>query len=458
MPYETHEVRCCRDQAKSGWTKYSACPYNVWGESILKALPDAPSDGCYHAETYSSAAAICTANDGRLCTKQELLSDCSRGSGCSHDRDLIWSSSEVVPTAPPSAAPTIEPTTASPTVSIAPSSSPTSSPSGIPTSTSSPTAIGALGETGRVAVSDLGSPVETWYVYANPVVVAFINTRNGDESVDVRVKDVTSRSFKLFLEGSPSLDGEHTDEEVSYIVMEEGKHELDGGLVVQAGRHATSCVHRGGQSFVGDQVDFDTPFAGTPAVLATLNTYNNGEFMSSLTTDVKTTDFEICQEALETDSDVASETIGWMAFETGVNTTSGGSPYIAGYAVEDAAKDGVGETGYTIDLAPAGFADLPDLVVNVYGEKGTDGSYARGAGTFNAVTQTVFAEEDVEKDSERGHLSEPFAWVGFGHNTFLFGTSQPLSTAALGCKLATEECEASIECCSGECFGDGKCM
>jgi len=92
---EPHEVRCCRDEALAGWSKNSGCPFNVWGESVLKAMPDAPSDGCYHAESYESAVVICEANNGRLCTKEELLGDCSRGTGCYHDKDLIWSSTPV---------------------------------------------------------------------------------------------------------------------------------------------------------------------------------------------------------------------------------------------------------------------------------------------------------------------------------------------------------------------------
>ena len=82
-------------EALTGWTKNKRCPYNVWGESVLKAVPDAPGNGCYHAETYESASDICKANNGRLCTKEELLGDCSRGTGCIHDNDLIWSSTPV---------------------------------------------------------------------------------------------------------------------------------------------------------------------------------------------------------------------------------------------------------------------------------------------------------------------------------------------------------------------------
>lgn len=311
---------------------------------------------------------------------------------------------------------------------------------------------GAVGETGRIGLTHVENTISFRNSYVNPVVVAFMNTRNGADSTDVRVYDVTANSFKIFLDEAPGNDGPHVEEEVSYIVMEEGSHTIDGGLTVQAGRHTTTSVRRATQNFVGDEITLDAEFTGTPAVLATLNTYNNGEFMTTLVTDVFDHNFELSQEALETGSTATEEMIGWMAFSTG-----SGVNLISGYAPADRLKDGVGQNGITIDLTPAGFSALPDLVVGVYGEHGKDGSYARGAGVFSATTQAVFAEEDMTQDTERQHNSEPFAWVGFAHDSDLFSVSAT-SYEASACKVAEDECADSSECCSGECLGDGNCM
>mmetsp|Transcript_34186 Transcript_34186/g.102258 ORF Transcript_34186/g.102258 Transcript_34186/m.102258 type:complete len:287 (-) Transcript_34186:157-1017(-) len=278
----------------------------------------------------------------------------------------------------------------------------------------------ATGETGRVTTTSDGVTVNTRYVYAKPVIVAFINTRNEPESTDVRVKDVTSNSFRLFLEETPHMDGWHGGEEVSYIVMEAGRHTLEGGLVVEAGRHITSRVHVGGEEF-NDQISFAMPFDTTPVVITTLNTHNNGAFMSSLTTGVKETKFKISQEALQTGTTAVSETIGWMAFSTGKGTTSGGSPYISRYDLDDGIQNGVGETKYSIDLAAADFGAPPDLVVGLVQFDGWDGVYARGAGEFTATLQTIYAEEDQQLDLE---FSVPVMWVGFGHNSDLYAQAE----------------------------------
>ena len=86
---QTHEVRCCSDTEIGGWSKrHASCP---WAES------DDGMGGCHHSKTFPEAEAICAAAGARLCTKDELTSDCTRGTGCGHDRDLIWSSGDTAP-------------------------------------------------------------------------------------------------------------------------------------------------------------------------------------------------------------------------------------------------------------------------------------------------------------------------------------------------------------------------
>lgn len=83
-----HEVRCCSDTPISGWHQPPGCPYAT---SYLGG-PRGP--GCYDDQTHSAAAAICAENGARLCTRQELLDDCTRFTGCGHDTALIWSSTK----------------------------------------------------------------------------------------------------------------------------------------------------------------------------------------------------------------------------------------------------------------------------------------------------------------------------------------------------------------------------
>ena len=102
---ETHEARCCSDtNLGSGWSQLSnrgAICTNVWGRS------EDSNEVCQDALNYGEALAMCANLGGRLCTAEELLADCTRGSGCSHDNDLIWSSTDVTPSSIPSMNPSI---------------------------------------------------------------------------------------------------------------------------------------------------------------------------------------------------------------------------------------------------------------------------------------------------------------------------------------------------------------
>jgi hypothetical protein len=89
---EEHEVSCCSDAkpAGSGWVEPNAvCPTGIF---VLRR-PDGDNDNCNHAATYDAAVAWCADNGGRLCTEAELNAGCTRGIGCGHDADLMWTSS-----------------------------------------------------------------------------------------------------------------------------------------------------------------------------------------------------------------------------------------------------------------------------------------------------------------------------------------------------------------------------
>jgi len=46
---------------------------------------------------WSEASDICTSVGARLCTKDELVADCSAGGGCQFNSQMIWSSTDEDP-------------------------------------------------------------------------------------------------------------------------------------------------------------------------------------------------------------------------------------------------------------------------------------------------------------------------------------------------------------------------
>jgi hypothetical protein len=77
-PNQLHEVRCCSDTSLgNGWKQHANCQaagFGTWGESDISGV-------CNRAKTYNEAVDICEAVGARLCTEEELLADCARGTG-----------------------------------------------------------------------------------------------------------------------------------------------------------------------------------------------------------------------------------------------------------------------------------------------------------------------------------------------------------------------------------------
>ena len=77
------QVRCCSEVKLSpAWgSRRSGC--SVWGESNA-GWP------CTRDKTFAEAEAICQAAGARLCTRDELVSGCTAGTGCGFDFELNW--------------------------------------------------------------------------------------------------------------------------------------------------------------------------------------------------------------------------------------------------------------------------------------------------------------------------------------------------------------------------------
>ena len=90
---EKHEVRCCSDTEKAGYFKRNGC--SVWAGSKFSTI-GAGNAGCAHNKTLAEAIAICQKENARLCTANEITNKCTIGTGCGHDRDMIWTSSAVL--------------------------------------------------------------------------------------------------------------------------------------------------------------------------------------------------------------------------------------------------------------------------------------------------------------------------------------------------------------------------
>ncbi len=86
---EEHEVRCCKEQKfnRGGWS--SNCEdFDEWIKGRSKI------DNECHYLSFWDAFQLCNDADGRLCTKTEVEKSCVKGTGCSYDREQVWTCTE----------------------------------------------------------------------------------------------------------------------------------------------------------------------------------------------------------------------------------------------------------------------------------------------------------------------------------------------------------------------------
>jgi len=86
---EVHEVRCCKEQEDNGGGWRSKCEdFDPWIKGRSKIESEC------HKKRFWDAFHLCNDADGRLCTKEEIENSCTKGTGCGHDADLVWTCTE----------------------------------------------------------------------------------------------------------------------------------------------------------------------------------------------------------------------------------------------------------------------------------------------------------------------------------------------------------------------------
>ncbi|MBS3766136.1 PKD domain-containing protein [Candidatus Bipolaricaulota bacterium] len=173
-------------------------------------------------------------------------------------------------------------------------------------------------EIGKVTVDTEWKRVELSNAFRNPVVVAKPLSYNGGDPAVVRIQNVDSRSFQIRVQEWDYLDDTHTNERVSYMVMERGSHGLTTDMRVEAGITETDATG----SF--EQVRFSTSFRRTPVVISSVMSYQGSQAAVTRNQNVSRSGFEVMmQEQEANEPQHAEEKISYIAIEPGTGMFSG---------------------------------------------------------------------------------------------------------------------------------------
>lgn len=270
-----------------------------------------------------------------------------------------------------------------------------------------------IGESGKVILADSidGGIYETVTFstyYKRPVVFVFMTTNNDIRAAQVRVRNVTRNSCDIFFQRDDGLT-HPSSEEVSYLIMEEGVHQLDRGGFVEVGFVESDAVYSKGVTDTRETVNLTHAFSTTPAIIHSLNTNNNGSFMSSMVRSASSTSFSIQQNALETGNSPQVEKIAWMAI------TPGAFDYYEAEILPDSYTGGANRINFLNT-----YNNNPDIIVKGVDQDGGDGYFMRGNGNLTTGFIDVFTEEDQQADAETGHTTESPVYIAVRSNSIFY--------------------------------------
>lgn len=243
-----------------------------------------------------------------------------------------------------------------------------------------------IGEVGTIKdVTNKWGTVKLTRTYRNPVIVANPISSKGTQPAHARIRDVTknSSSFKIRIEEWNYLDGAHSPEDVSYVVVEAGEHTLPNGKKVAANRLSISGSFKA--------VKFPTSFSTNPVVFASVYSPKKNESLVTRLQKISKTGFEIKTQREEKAPRVKSRIGGYIAIP--VETYKYGSnTFFVGRVPKR-----VGDKWYTFEFKP--LKGAYSFIADMQTVTGVDtGSIRYRTRTEKSIQIKVSEEQSLDKE------------------------------------------------------------
>lgn len=270
-----------------------------------------------------------------------------------------------------------------------------------------------IGEINHIAdLNQVNQTIELSNTYINPVVFALPLSYNGSDPAIARITDIQDDSFSVYLQEPEYRDGKHNRESLSYMVLEAGSWQLADGTVLEVGTVNTNSTTTSSWS----NINFASDFAATPAILSQVQTNYGSQFVRTRQTSSSVNGFELAleEEELLKPTGHATETIGWLAIESGSGAWDG-LQYQAG-------KTGtrIDHTWDTITFEQS-FEDTPNLFASLASYRGGDSAGLRYLNLGSSDVQ-IKVEEDRSQDHELSHTVEAVDYLAIAGSGNLSAT------------------------------------
>ncbi|YCO03997.1 DUF6701 domain-containing protein [Vibrio sp. VNB-15] len=223
-------------------------------------------------------------------------------------------------------------------------------------------------------------------------------------------------------------------EDIDYLVIEPGVIKFDSDAMIVAGEVSSNLTYSniGGSTYRSKEVKFrdfglNTSFASAPGVLVQLQTrknYSGNEplWLSSIALNPTTKGFSLIIDRSEVTRNSVLSRSEDVAFVAGL-----GQGFVNGrkfWLGDGSTRNTLGDLDDNVikpvtegclqvsDFPVSGFKSAPVLLASKRTRNGNNGGWLRRCSvTKNGVA--LINEEDMQRDSERGHVVEPFSYFLF---------------------------------------------
>lgn len=269
-------------------------------------------------------------------------------------------------------------------------------------------------EVGRVTM-DWDESEQNWRsvtylnTYTDPIVVALSPTYNGGDPVLARVRNVTTTGFDVRLQEHDYKDGNHTTEDITYIVAEKGVNTFSVNL--SGGGTQTVRMQAGDVSTTAGAAVSLSGYSSAPVLFTGISSSNGATpAIGARVTALSSSSFSAILEPEEGGSGTnpTAEEIHYVALEAiPVGSTSTG-----GAKIQVGTKTNVTHAWSNVDLSGNNFASTPFFGATMQTYAGSDPANVRiGNAQYSASTIDVQVDEDQANDSEVNHVAETLGFI-----------------------------------------------
>ncbi|GGK83451.1 pilus assembly protein [Amphritea balenae] len=244
-----------------------------------------------------------------------------------------------------------------------------------------------------------------------PIVVALSVSYNGGDPTVSRVKDVTTSGFKIRLQEYDYKDGNHTTENIVYLVAEEGNHTLtlsDSSTInVYAGERETKQTLNDGDAY--ETVSL-SGFSGTPVVFTGISSDGSNRAVHVRTKNISAGSFDTILQNEEdyTNNHPENEKIHYIA----IDPISAGATLSTGVKLNINSINNVTHSWKDVDLSANSFSTVPFFGAAMQTVGGSDPANIRyGDSTPTTSIIDIQIDEEESEDTETGHADETVGYI-----------------------------------------------